>query len=414
MGHIARLFSQIERRIVMSKTKAPKRTDKLGRILEKGESQKENGLYVFKYNDASGKSHFLYSWKLEEGDKLPSGKRPCEALRTKKIEVVRDRLDGIDTVNKKKTVCQLYKEQCNLKPVIKKQSEKGRQNLMDMLKADDLGEMSVDSVKPSHAKAWAIRMHKKYAFQTINNAKRSLKACFYTAMEDDLIRKNPFNWKLSDVIPNDTEPKTALTLEQEKVLLDFVKNDSVYQKHYNAIVILLNTGLRISELCGLTVKDIDIEKGFINVDHQLLHDKEYYIDTPKTESSIRKIPMSPIVQLALRKQMKSLNKTKSVKIDGYSDFLFLQKNGNPLYGVYYTSVFNSIIKKYNKQNPDNELPKITPHTCRHTFCTRLANGDYPVKCLQYIMGHKNINITLNYYAHGSFELAKDALLKLVA
>lgn len=393
--------------------KARMRTDKKGRILNKGESQQKNGRYVFKYQDQPGKPRFLYSWKLEENDKLPSGKRPCVALRTQEKEVLRDRLDGIDTVGGKITVCQLYAQQNALKPNVKKNTVKGRENLMNILKDDVLGSMAVDSVKPLHAKAWAIRMSAKYSYHTINNAKRTLKACFYTAIENDLVRKNPFNWKLSDVIPNDTEAKIVLTKEQENAFLEFVKTDTVYQKYYNAIVILLNTGLRISELCGLTVKDIDFENGYIAINHQLLHDSDgYYVDTLKTENSIRQIPIVPVVDKALRNQICTLKEVPGIQIDGYSNFLFRQKNASPMYGTCYTVAFGNIVKKYNKHYTDNTLPKITPHTCRHTFCTNMANKGMPVKVLQYIMGHKNVMMTMNYYAHGSQENAKTEMLRL--
>ena len=134
--------------------------------------------------------------------------------------------------------------------------------------------MPIEKIKPSDAKQWVIRMREQgFAFQTINNHKRSLKAIFYTAIEDDLIRKNPFNFNTDDVIENDTEEKIALADTQTDVLLKFLQTDCTYQKHYHAVVVLLNTGLRISELCGLTVNDIDFDSGYINVNHQLIFDK---------------------------------------------------------------------------------------------------------------------------------------------
>lgn len=212
----------------MERKQSIKRTDRKGRILRTGESQRKDGRYVFKYQDKNGSPQFLYSWKLEEHDRAPAGKRPCEALRAKEADVLRDKVDGIDTAGKKMTVCQLYAKQNALKPNVKKQTAANRENLMAILEADVLGHMGIDSVKPSHAKEWAIRMKESYSYQTIQNAKRSLKACFYTAMEDDLIRRNPFNWKLADVIPNDTRPKAALTPGQGKALLEFVKADTTY------------------------------------------------------------------------------------------------------------------------------------------------------------------------------------------
>lgn len=73
-----------------------------------------------------------------------------------------------------------------------------------------------------------------------------------------------------------------------------------------------------------------------------------------------------------------------------------------------------MIQKYNKKHTENELPKITPHTLRHTFCTNMANKKMTVTNLQYIMGHKNVSITLNYYTHGSAESARAEMQELVA
>ena len=344
-------------------TMAIKRKDSKGRILQTGESQRKDGRYVYKYLNQCGEPKFLYSWRLNPTDPLPKGKRECESLREKEKELQRDELDGIDSSGKKISVCQLYEKQNRLKPNVRKGTVNGRNQLMNLLQEDKFGNMMIDSVKPSDAKEWALRMSKKgYAYQTINNYKRSLKASFYTAVNDDLIRKNPFNWNLSDILTDDTKHKEALTKEQTEKLLEFAKNDKVYQKYYNAIVVLLNTGLRISELCGLTDKDIDFENGFINVNHQLSKDKDgYHITEPKTESGIRKIPMLEVTRKALQEQMDSRKGIKKVRINGYSDFLFHTANGYPVYSTVYTTALSNLVKKHNKMYKDDILPSITPH-----------------------------------------------------
>ena len=99
-----------------------------------------------------------------------------------------------------------------------------------------------------------MRMYENgFSYKTISNYKRSLKASFYMAIEDDCIRKNPFNFKLSDVLEDNSEPKVSLTPEQEEKMLAFMEQDKTYSKYYDEVVILLETGLRISEFCGLTV-----------------------------------------------------------------------------------------------------------------------------------------------------------------
>ena len=393
-----------------------RRKDNKGRLLKTGESQRKDGRYAYKYQDKNGKSKFLYSWRLTDTDPIPKGKRFCRSLRDLERDLQRDLMDGIDSSGKKMLLWQLYEKHNALKPNVRQSTETGRKYLMDILKSDTLGNMPIESIKPSDTKEWAIGMKKNgYSYQTINNYKRSLKACLYTAINDDLVRKNPFSWNLSDVLEDDTIHKTALTDEQVNALLSFLKIDDVYKKYYNAIVVLLYTGLRISELCGLTTSDIDFEKGFIQVNHQINYDKgKYSINEPKTDSGIREIPMLEPVRKALMDEIKGRIDVQQILIDGYSDFVFLNQKSLPMYAHCYSNAFFSLIKKYNKYHKGNELPLITPHTLRHTFCTNMANKKITPNTLQYIMGHKNITMTLGYYTHGTAQSAMAEMLSISA
>lgn len=312
------------------------------------------------------------------------------------------------------TLCGLYAKKTVQRSNVKKNTQTGRKYLMDALEQNRLGSRSIDSIKPSDAKEWAVRMKEKgYSFKTINNYKRSLKAFFYMAIEDDYVRKNPFDFQLSEVIEDDSESRQALSEEQEEYLLTFLQQDTVYQKYYDDILILLKTGLRISELCGMTAQDLDFENHTINIDHKLLRNQEgYYIETPKTKCGIRKVPMSEEAGKALQRVLK--RKTgKSIQIDGYRNFLFLNQKGMSMVACNYTSALKNIVKKYNKYH-EEPLPKITLHILRHTFCTRLAQKNMNPKNLQYIMGHSSIMITLNLYAHASQTGANMEMRSLIA
>ena len=394
-----------------------KRRDNRNRILRSGESQRKDGRYAYKYTDTFGKVQFVYAWKLVPTDKTPAGKRDDISLREKEKEIQKDLDDGIDTIGKKMTVCELYAKQNRHRGNVRYNTTQGRKRLMKLLEADKLGSCPIDSVKLSDAKEWALRMKEKgISYKTISNDKRSLKAAFYTAIQDDCIRKNPFDFQLNTVIEDDTEPKVPLTGEQEESLLSFMQSDSVYQKYRDEVIILLGTGLRISELCGLTETDLDFENRVINVDHQLLRSAEtgYYIEKPKTQSGIRQIPMSEKVYEALGRVLENRKGAKQITIDGYSNFLFLNRDGCPKTNVNYATMFRGLAKKYNKCH-EEALPKVmTPHTLRHTFCTNLANAGMNPKALQYIMGHSNITMTLNYYAHATFASAKAEMERLIA
>lgn len=190
----------------------------------------------------------------------------------------------------------------------------------------------------------------------------------------------------------------------------------MYHKYYDEVLILLKTGLRISELCGLTMADIDFKNEVVVVSHQLLKSKEqgYYIETPKTKSGVRNVPLSKETIQAFHRVMKKRPKIRSMEIDGHKDFLFVNSKGKPKVAIDYTTLFVRMVKKYNKHHKDKLLPHITPHTLRHTFCTRLASKNMNPKDLQYIMGHSNISITMNWYAHASIDTAKSEVQRLIA
>lgn len=394
-----------------------KRRDNKNRILRSGESQRQDGRYAYKYTDSFGKPQFVYAWKLVPTDKTPAGKRDDISLREKIKEIQKDLDDGIDTIGKKMTVCQLYAKHTRQRGNVKHNTQNGRKRLMRLLEQDRLGACPIENVKMSDAKEWAMRMKENgISYKTISNDKRSLKAAFYMAIQDDCIRKNPFDFALNTVIEDDTIPKVPLSPAQEKSFLAFIENDEVYKKYYDEIVILLGTGLRISELCGLTLADLDLENRTINIDHQLLRNTEvgYYTDDPKTKSGNRQILMREEVYQAFMRVIQNRKKAQPFKIDGYTDFLFLNLNGYPKVACNYDSMFRGLVKKYNKSH-DEALPKVTtPHTLRHTFCTNLANAGMNPKALQYIMGHSNIQMTLNYYAHATFESARAEMERVIA
>lgn len=166
----------------------------MNKIGEKPVQELATKRYLYKYIDTFGEPQSIYSWKLVSTDKVPTGKRNCVALRDKEKEIQKDLDDGIDAKGKKMTLCQLYAKQNAQRGNVKRNTETGRKYLMDILEQDKLGARAIDTIKPSDAKEWAIRMKENgFAYKTINNYKRSLKASFYTAMQDDYVRKNPFD-----------------------------------------------------------------------------------------------------------------------------------------------------------------------------------------------------------------------------
>lgn len=392
-----------------------KRRDKKNRILHNGESQRKDGRYAYKYTDSFGKPQFVYAWKLVPTDKTPTGKRDDKSLREKEQEILKDLNDGIDTIGKKMTVCQLYAKKNNQRPNVKDSTKIGRNRLMKLLEEDKIGTCAIENVKMSDGKAWAIRMKEKgIAYQTIKNDKRSLYSAFQMAIQDDCIRKNPFDFKIDDVIENDTEKKIPLTPEQEESLYSFIKNDKTYSKYYDEILLIRELGPRISEFSGLIDTDLEFENGLVSIERQLLRNTErgYYIDDTKTDNGVRKVPMSDKAFEILKRIINNRKNTKTIVIDGVSGFLFLKSNGYPRVRQDYDNIFRGIVKKYNKCHEEKLPNKMSPHTLRHTFCTNWANDGMNPHTLQYIMGHKNIEMTLSYYTHPTYMSAKAEMEKI--
>ena len=179
--------------------------------------------------------------------------------------------------------------------------------------------------------------------------------------------------------------------------------------------IRFKTGLRISEFVGLTLSDIDLEHRKINVDHQLQRtmDMRYVIEEPKTSCGKRVIPMTDDVYVCFRRIIENRPRPKNEPmVDGKCGFLFLDQNGNPTVAMHWEHYFNHICTSYNKLYRE-QLPNITPHVCRHTFCSNMAKSGMNPKTLQYLMGHSDIGVTLNTYTHVQYDDVETEMKRVV-
>ena len=196
--------------------------------------------------------------------------------------------------------------------------------------------------------------------------------------------------------------------------LKFVHDDVVYCKYYEAVYILFHTGMRISEFCGLTLRGIDLENRTVNIDHQLIRtaDMRYIIEPTKTEAGTRKIPITQDVADMFRAIIEDREVPRQEKlIDGYGGFLFYDENGNPLVAMHWQHRFNHMVGRYNDIYRV-QMPNITPHVCRHTYCSNQAKSGMNPKTLQYLMGHSDISVTMNVYTHVGLNDAEEELRRM--
>lgn len=198
------------------------------------EKRREICLQIYRYLWETAVCLFL---EVSAYGQNPGRKARRYSVEGKEKEIQKDLDDGIDHIGKKMTVCQLYAKQIRHRANVRHGTKQGRKQLMRILQEDKLGACRIENVKLSDAKEWALRMKEKgYGFKTINNHKRSLKAAFYTAIQDDCIRKNPFDFQLNTVLEDDTEPKEPLSPTQEAAFCPL----------YSMIKSIRNTTTRLS------------------------------------------------------------------------------------------------------------------------------------------------------------------------
>lgn len=170
-----------------------------------------------------------------------------------------------------------------------------------------------------------------------------------------------------------------------------------------------------AEFCGLTKSDLDFKNKRIRVNHQLQRTSQmqYIIEKPKTESGERYVPMSDEVMACFKRILKDrVNPKVEPMVDGMTGFLFLDKNDMPMVALHWEKYFQHIREKYNSIYKV-QMPPITPHVCRHTFCSNMAKSGMNPKMLQYIMGHSDISVTMNTYTHVKFQDAQEDFQKAI-
>lgn len=395
--------------------KAGFRRDSKHRVLRRGESIRADGKYQFKYHIA-GKPHFVYSWRLEPTDPLPVGKKPCLSLRELEKQIGYDLDNQLDPLGKNITVMELVERYLKTKAGMRPNTLANYNFVKNILKEEAFAQQKISKIKTSDAKLFLIKMQQedKRGHSTVKTVRGVLRSAFQMAVDDDVLMKNPFQFELAGVVVNDSVTREAVTKDQMRKFLRFVHDDVLYCKYYEVVYILFHTGMRISEFCGLTLKDIDLKNKTVNIDHQLQRTskREYVIEPTKTNAGTRVIPITDEVAEMFRSIIEDRPKYKVEKVvAGYSGFLFLDKDGMPLVAMHWEHRFNSMVGRYNEIYKV-QIPNITPHVCRHTYCSNQAKAGMNPKTLQYLMGHSDIAVTLNVYTHVGLEDAENELRKM--
>lgn len=384
---------------------AQKRKDNKGRNLRPGESQRADLRYDYRYLDNDGKRCSIYDVDLSE-------------LRKKEDKIKKDIGDNINTNGSKITLNALFDKYMDTKPRIALST---RNNYFDMwerhIKDTELGKAQIcDTVKSDILRFYNTLAKQGCKNGTIQLFQNMLYPSFQLAVDDNLIRQNPCKDCMKEFSGDDKKKKEALTLMEQNALLGFLAKDKSYNIYLPMVTFMLSTACRCGETIGITWDEIDLKNRMISINHQLIYKKvdrkiKFYVNTPKTETGIRKIPMTKELYEQLKKQREYqmvLGVDRTYEVDGYKDFVFTTKGGKPFQPNCVNRFLINIVSKYNKEEEIRAkkehrepvlLPDISAHTLRHTGCTRMAESGIDIKTLQYIMGHATINMTMDIYNH---------------
>lgn len=403
-----------------------KRRDNERVILKKGEVQRDNGTYHYCWTDRGGKRHFVYAKTLDE-------------LREKEKQIARDKMDGIKSEARYTTVNELFDLWKTLKRGIKDNTFEGyKYSWESYVRHSFFGSMRVSELKKSDVKRFYNHLVDERHLKpgTIDGIHNVIHQVLEMAVDDSYLRGNPSANVLKELKKShafQTEKRRGLTKAEQDLFLDFLRRNPVYSHWYPIFAVMIGTGLRAGEVTGLRWADVDLEAGIIEVNHTLVYyshrDRKenekkgsyFNVNTPKTPTSNREVPMLDFVREAFimeKDAQDTLGVRCEVTIDGYSDFIFLNRNGMP----YNFGNLNTAIRRIIRDCNDEELlkneeatvllPHFSCHSLRHTFTNRMCEAGVNVKVIQDTLGHKDIATTLNIYADVTREVKRDAFIGL--
>ncbi len=391
------------------------RTDRLGRALLTGEIQRRDGRYAYVYSHRDEKKS-LYSWRLLPEDPLPEGKRWDKSLREKEEELHKEEERKYRS-GSALTVAELAELYLHQRGGLSYNTRATYDSLLKIVRQEEFGNRPITEVRTLDAKLWLMELQSRgRSFSCLKSLKAILQPAFAMAVEEEMVEKNPFGFSPKKVLENDRKKREALSPEQEEEWLRFFRSDPEFAAFYDGIRILLGTGLRISEFCGLTLDDLDFEQGVFTVERQLIRSGgEYHITRPKTRSGIRTLPMTQEVRDSFLGLLNCRPRPrKEPSVEGVKGFLVLQGKDQPAAAAYWKQIFRKADRAFRERGGEAaaDFPTVSPHICRHTYCTKMARMGMNPKVLQYLMGHSNISVTLDVYTHLQFEDAREEMKRI--
>lgn len=411
----------------MAKRKG-RRRDTNGNTLRTGESYNtKKDLYCYRYT-YHGDRKAIYAKTLDE-------------LRQKEDKIIVDRYDSIrdaGTMN----VNDMYEIWITGKKGIRGNTLRNYKYMYDTYCKNTIGKMGLTDVRKSNVVKFYddLRKNKHLSVNTIDSISTSLSQVFKCAVEDELLRKNPASGAMGEFrrINKENVKAHALTQKEETEFFNFIKDHKTYSYWWGVFMLILTTGMRVSEATGLQWGDIDLKNGWITIDKSLIYYQhperdgkracfEMHKNIVKTPASLRKIPILNKTREALeaiRKYNAITGRKSEQEVGGYKNFVLINRFNHCYEQSMLNSAIRRIISDYNdmkRREAEKEgvsfeecfqIRGFSCHCLRHTYATRQATAGVSPKTLQTWMGHREITTTLDIYTEASEEMQQADIEKV--
>ena len=403
------------------------RKDRKGRVLRKGETQRKcDGKYVYTYMDTLGRRRSIYS-------------KDIKTLREREEQLVRDQLDGLDVyVAGSADLNFVFDRYISTKSELRSTTRSNYLYTWNHFIRDGFGKKKIGDIKYSDVLYFYnyLITEKKLQISSIESINTVLHPTFQLAVRDDIIRKNPTDGAYAEIKKrNGGTKKTrhALSVEQQRSFMNYVADSPIFYTWYPLFAFLLGTGCRIGEAIGLRWDDVNLENRMIDINHSLTYyprrEKtyvcEFRVSLPKTEAGKRVIPMMEPIYNVLKSEYERQQEEGfcDTVVDGMTNFIFTNRFGNPHNPASINRAIKRIVDAHNaeeeveakKQHREAVLlPDFSAHHLRHTFCTRLCEKETNLKVIQSVMGHKDIQTTMDIYAEATEEKKQESFERLAA
>ena len=380
------------------------------RKLEKGESKRKDGRYMYSSNDSNGKRHANHATTLTK-------------RRIQERQIKQDKKELNEYVTTGASVNFVFDRYISLKTNLKQNTRSNYIYIYNKFIRDGFGRRNINEIRFSDVKQFYVSLLSVgLQVNTLDNIHTVLHPTFQLAVRDNVIRSNPSDGVMAELKKNDGKNKGirhALTLEQQRAFLNYIANSPVYCHWLPLFTFLFGTGCRIGEAVGIRWEDVDFEKKEISVNHSLEYMLDenrkaaWHVSTPKTDAGVRVVPLLKEVEEALLEEKENQKRTgvnNVDEVDGMTGFMFANRFGKLLLP---SSVNRAIVRISDAYNAEETvraarekrepilIPHFSAHHIRHTFATRLCEHESNQKVIQSIMGHADIATTMNIYAEAT-------------